>query len=66
MPTPDATENIFKIGSTAPSAMLYDALDHFEVILQDLRIDTSTVSGIWLFSNPTPSLVNFFHIEKES
>jgi hypothetical protein len=29
--TLDATENIFKIGSTAPAAMLYDALDHFEV-----------------------------------
>ncbi|KAF9570847.1 hypothetical protein EC968_001335 [Mortierella alpina] len=27
---PDVTENIFKIGSTAPAAMLYDALDHFE------------------------------------
>ncbi|KAF9172947.1 hypothetical protein BGX21_004216 [Mortierella sp. AD011] len=27
---PDVTESIFKIGSTAPAAMLYDALDHFE------------------------------------
>jgi hypothetical protein len=26
-----ATEEIFAIGSTSPSAMLYDALDHFEV-----------------------------------
>ncbi|KAF9940767.1 hypothetical protein BGZ65_006160 [Modicella reniformis] len=26
----DATENIFKIGSTTPAAMLYDALDSFE------------------------------------
>ncbi|KAG0225975.1 hypothetical protein BGW42_003963 [Actinomortierella wolfii] len=27
---PSVTEDIFKIGSTAPAAMLYDALDHFE------------------------------------
>ncbi|KAF9437396.1 hypothetical protein BGZ76_000869 [Entomortierella beljakovae] len=27
---PEETESIFKIGSTAPAAMLYDALDHFE------------------------------------
>ncbi|KAK3809948.1 MAG: Vps16, N-terminal region-domain-containing protein [Benniella sp.] len=27
---PDVTENIFKIGSTTPAAMLYDALDSFE------------------------------------
>ncbi|KAG0040394.1 hypothetical protein BGZ82_003119 [Podila clonocystis] len=27
---PAVTEDIFKIGSTAPGAMLYDALDHFE------------------------------------
>ncbi|KAJ3089792.1 hypothetical protein HK102_005491 [Quaeritorhiza haematococci] len=27
---PVATESIFKIGSTAPGAILYDALDHFE------------------------------------
>ncbi|KAF9899141.1 hypothetical protein BX616_003227 [Lobosporangium transversale] len=27
---PDVTESIFNIGSTAPAAMLYDALDHFE------------------------------------
>jgi len=27
---PDSIENIFKIGSTAPSAILYDALEHFE------------------------------------
>ncbi|KAG0200791.1 hypothetical protein BGX28_006226 [Mortierella sp. GBA30] len=27
---PDVTETIFKIGSTAPAAMLYDALDNFE------------------------------------
>ncbi|KAG5462109.1 MAG: Vps16, N-terminal region-domain-containing protein, partial [Olpidium bornovanus] len=28
---PDATEDVFKVGSTAPAAMLYDALEHFEV-----------------------------------
>ncbi|CEG84394.1 hypothetical protein RMATCC62417_18203 [Rhizopus microsporus] len=28
---PDSTEKIFKIGSTDPPAMLYDALDHYEV-----------------------------------
>ncbi len=28
---PDTIEDIFKIGSTAPAAMLYDAMDHFEV-----------------------------------
>ncbi|KAI9491794.1 Vps16, C-terminal region-domain-containing protein [Zychaea mexicana] len=27
---PAATEEIFKIGSTSPAAMLFDALDHFE------------------------------------
>ncbi|OAD74766.1 hypothetical protein PHYBLDRAFT_124139 [Phycomyces blakesleeanus NRRL 1555(-)] len=27
---PAATEEIFKIGSTSPAAMLYDALDHYE------------------------------------
>ena len=27
----DVTEEIFQIGSTAPAAMLFDALDHFEV-----------------------------------
>lgn len=27
----DSTEKIFKIGSTDPPAMLYDALDHYEV-----------------------------------
>ncbi|PKK73317.1 vacuolar protein sorting-associated protein 16 [Rhizophagus irregularis] len=27
---PNVTEEIFKIGSTAPAAMLFDALDHFE------------------------------------
>ena len=27
---PDVIEDIFKIGSTAPSAILFDALDHFE------------------------------------
>ncbi|RCH85013.1 Vacuolar protein sorting-associated protein 16, partial [Rhizopus azygosporus] len=27
---PDSTEKIFKIGSTDPPAMLYDALDHYE------------------------------------
>lgn len=27
----DVTEEIFKIGSTAPAAMLYDAMEHFEV-----------------------------------
>ncbi|KAI9312452.1 Vps16, C-terminal region-domain-containing protein [Dichotomocladium elegans] len=27
---PAATEDIFKIGSTSPAAMLFDALDHFE------------------------------------
>ncbi|KAI8973476.1 Vps16, C-terminal region-domain-containing protein [Mycotypha africana] len=27
---PASTENIFKIGSTEPPAMLYDALDHYE------------------------------------
>jgi hypothetical protein len=26
-----ATEDIFKIGSTSPAAMLFDALDHYEV-----------------------------------
>lgn len=26
-----ATEEIFKIGSTSPAALLFDALDHFEV-----------------------------------
>lgn len=28
---PDVTEDIFKIGATSPAAMLYDALEHFEV-----------------------------------
>lgn len=27
---PDSTVSIFKIGSTSPAAMLYDALDHFD------------------------------------
>jgi len=27
---PDSTESIFKIGSTSPAALLYDALDHFD------------------------------------
>ena len=27
----DASEDVFKIGSTHPAAMLYDAYDHFEV-----------------------------------
>ena len=27
---PDVTEDIFKIGATSPSAMLYDAMEHFE------------------------------------
>ena len=27
---PDSTESIFKIGSTLPAALLYDALDHFD------------------------------------
>jgi hypothetical protein len=27
----DVTEEIFKVGSTAPAAFLFDALDHFEV-----------------------------------
>lgn len=33
------TEDIFKIGSTAPGAMLYDALDHFEVWLFFFIVD---------------------------
>ncbi|CEI87038.1 hypothetical protein RMCBS344292_01458 [Rhizopus microsporus] len=32
---PDSTEKIFKIGSTDPPAMLYDALDHYETELVD-------------------------------
>lgn len=27
---PDSTVSIFKIGSTSPAALLYDALDHFD------------------------------------
>ncbi|KAL6137178.1 hypothetical protein ACLB2K_062472 [Fragaria x ananassa] len=27
---PDSTESIFKIGSTSPAALLFDALDHFD------------------------------------
>ena len=27
---PASTESIFKIGSTEPAALLYDALDHFD------------------------------------
>ena len=27
---PDSTVSIFKIGSTLPAALLYDALDHFD------------------------------------
>lgn len=27
---PDSTVSIFKIGSTEPAALLYDALDHFD------------------------------------
>ena len=27
---PDSTVSIFKIGSTTPAALLYDALDHFD------------------------------------
>lgn len=27
---PDSTVSVFKIGSTTPAAMLYDALDHFD------------------------------------
>lgn len=27
---PDSTVSVFKIGSTSPAAMLYDALDHHE------------------------------------
>jgi hypothetical protein len=27
------TEDIFKIGSTTPAAMLFEALDHFEVVI---------------------------------
>ncbi|CAG8453383.1 779_t:CDS:10 [Ambispora leptoticha] len=30
LPYTDVTEDIFKIGSTTPGAMLFDALDHFE------------------------------------
>ncbi|KAG0320863.1 hypothetical protein BGZ99_004280 [Dissophora globulifera] len=45
---PDVTESIFKIGSTAPAAMLYDALDHFEKkspkadeIIRSIRLELS-------------------------
>ncbi|KAF9430792.1 hypothetical protein BGZ94_003842 [Podila epigama] len=40
---PAVTEDIFKIGSTAPGAMLYDALDHFEADenIRSIRLELS-------------------------
>lgn len=44
---PDSTESIFKIGSTLPAALLYDALEHFD----------RRSAKVW-YSNLKPSCVS--------
>jgi hypothetical protein len=52
--------DIFGIGSTAPAAMLYDALDHFEV----RRIAQERISSFAYLRHLTYSTL--IYIEKES
>jgi hypothetical protein len=39
---PDSTVSVFKIGSTSPAAMLYDALDHFDKRSAKVRMRLSS------------------------
>lgn len=52
---PDSTESIFKIGSTSPAALLYDALDHFDrrsaKVCRHQKMVYSYYSLIWLLKS---------------
>ena len=58
---PDSTVSVFKIGSTSPAAMLYDALDHFDKRSAKVRmkISSSCISiNIYTLKN-----LCFFHVD---